>query len=134
MARDPGARLPGVDRELRAMQELCAHIWTPGSQWHIGGLAWARTQHAGREWPTMVWLDQANRTAEIEPAGTAPADRRRGLARAVCLAALRAAREAGAESAVVTPRGDDGHPIPARLYRSLGFRERGRSVLFRAGT
>ncbi|MBE3013206.1 GNAT family N-acetyltransferase [Microbispora sp. NEAU-D428] len=79
----------------------------------------------------LVWLDEANRAARIEPAGTAPGHRRRGLARAVCLAALHAVRRAGARRAVVSPRGDDAYPVPARLYRSLGFRECARSLGYR---
>ncbi|MEV0198254.1 GNAT family N-acetyltransferase [Nonomuraea sp. NPDC050691] len=76
----------------------------------------------------LVWLDEARRVAEIEPTGTLPGHRRRGLARAVCLAALRAAREAGAEHAVVYPRGDDAYPVPGRLYRSMGFGPVARTV------
>nr|WP_240971384.1 GNAT family N-acetyltransferase [Microbispora sp. CL1-1] len=76
-------------------------------------------------------MDEANRAARIEPAGTAPGHRRRGLARAACLAALDAARRAGARQAVVSPRGDDAYPVPVRLYRSLGFRECARSLAYR---
>ncbi|WP_432922348.1 GNAT family N-acetyltransferase [Microbispora sp. CA-135349] len=79
----------------------------------------------------LVWLDEANRAARIEPAGTVPGHRRHGVARAVCLAALQAARRAGARRAVVSPRGDDAYPVPARLYRSLGFRECARSLGYR---
>ncbi|WP_169985904.1 GNAT family N-acetyltransferase [Microbispora sp. H10836] len=80
----------------------------------------------------LVWLDEVNQAARIEPAGTVPGHRRRGLARAVCLAALHAARRAGARRAVVSPRGDDAYPVPARLYRSLGFRACARSLGYRA--
>ncbi|MCA2220367.1 GNAT family N-acetyltransferase [Nonomuraea aurantiaca] len=77
----------------------------------------------------LIWLDPARRAAEIEPVGTVPAHRHRGLARAVCLAALHAARNAGATRAVVGPRGDDDYPVPARLYRGLGFHDITRSRL-----
>ncbi|WP_433517504.1 GNAT family N-acetyltransferase [Nonomuraea sp. CA-143628] len=77
----------------------------------------------------LIWLDPARQAAEIEPVGTVPDHRRRGLARAVCLAALHAARSAGATQAVVGPRGDDAYPVPARLYRGLGFHETTRSRL-----
>ncbi|MGW0517441.1 GNAT family N-acetyltransferase [Crossiella sp. NPDC003009] len=42
---------------LRGMQELADAVWTPGSRWHPGELAWARLQHLGREpdWPTRLW-------------------------------------------------------------------------------
>jgi hypothetical protein len=35
---------------------------------------------------------------------------------------------------VVAPRGDDAYPVSARLYRGLGFRDRGRSLRFYAGS
>jgi GNAT superfamily N-acetyltransferase len=79
----------------------------------------------------LLWLDEATSTVLMEPVGTDPRHRRRGLARAVSLAALRAARDAGARSAVVTPRGDPGYPIPALLYRSLGFRDQATTVAYR---
>jgi GNAT superfamily N-acetyltransferase len=79
----------------------------------------------------LLWLDEATATVLMEPVGTDPRHRRRGLARAVCLAALRAAREAGARTAVVTPRGDPGYPIPAQLYRSMGFRDQATTVAYR---
>ena len=39
-------------------------------------------------------------------------------------------KEAGADSAVVHPRGDDAHPAPARLYGGLGFEARARTVTY----
>jgi ribosomal protein S18 acetylase RimI-like enzyme len=68
-----------------------------------------------------AWLDDENRVGELEPVGTDPTHGRRGLARAVCLAALGALREHGAEQAVVLARGDDAYPAPRALYGSLGF-------------
>ncbi|MBF6302447.1 GCN5 family acetyltransferase [Nocardia amamiensis] len=68
-----------------------------------------------------IWYDEDNRVGLIEPVGTVPQYRRRGLSRAVCLTALAALRDAGAAMAVVSPRGDDGYPIPQNLYRSIGF-------------
>uniref|UniRef100_UPI003F493B8F GNAT family N-acetyltransferase n=1 Tax=Nonomuraea bangladeshensis TaxID=404385 RepID=UPI003F493B8F len=43
--------------DLRAMQDLTRRLWSPESRWHIGGLAWSRLQHLGREpeWPTSLW-------------------------------------------------------------------------------
>lgn len=70
----------------------------------------------------LVWYDDMHRVGLVEPVGTHPDFRRRGLSRAVCLAALHAVRRAGATVAVVYPRGDAGYPVPQRLYRSLGFR------------
>jgi GNAT superfamily N-acetyltransferase len=79
----------------------------------------------------LIWLDD-RKVALIEPVGTVPEHRRKGLAKAVCLAALHAARAAGAKQAVVAPRGDDGYPVPARLYSGLGFRDTARSLTFTA--
>ncbi|MEK2479066.1 GNAT family N-acetyltransferase [Streptomyces noursei] len=69
----------------------------------------------------LIWYDDLNRVGLIEPVGTAPSHRRKGLSRAVCLAALHALREAGATSAIVYPRGDADYPIPQQLYRGMGF-------------
>ncbi len=78
----------------------------------------------------LGWLDERNKVGLLEPVGCAPAYRRRGFARAVNLAALRAMREAGAESALVCPRGDDGYPIPGKLYQSLGFQPGARTITY----
>lgn len=69
----------------------------------------------------LVWLDPATGVALLEPVGCAPEHRRRGLAAAVSIAALHAARDAGATRALVCPRGDRGYPAPQALYRGLGF-------------
>lgn len=70
----------------------------------------------------LAWLDPRIHVVEFEPVGTHPHHRRRGLARTVCLAALEAARNHGAEMAVVYARSDDERPEARELYRSLGFR------------
>jgi hypothetical protein len=57
-------------------------------------------------------------------------DGRLGLARAVSLGVLQALRAASAAQAVVYPRGDDDYPVPARLYGSLGFTPRARTVTY----
>ncbi len=68
-----------------------------------------------------VWLDEGSGVALVEPVGCDPAHRRRGLASAVSLAALNAARDAGGTTGLVRPRGDDGSPEPGRVYRGIGF-------------
>jgi len=78
----------------------------------------------------LAWLDDGNAMGELEPVGTHPDHRQRGLGRAVNLFALRRLRAAGAQVATVACRGDDGHPIPRLLYRSVGFRELTRTVPF----
>jgi ribosomal protein S18 acetylase RimI-like enzyme len=78
----------------------------------------------------LVWLDEHNRVAALEPVGTDPDHRRRGLARAAMLGALHAARRLGAASACVSPRGDDDDPSARATYQSLGFRRFARNVTF----
>lgn len=78
----------------------------------------------------LAWLDEKNRVGELEPVGADPSYRRLGLARAASLAALRALRAAGADCAVVYPRGDDAYPAPARLYGGIGFAPRARTVTY----
>ncbi len=68
-----------------------------------------------------VWLDDASGVALVEPVGCRPEHRRRGLAGAVSLAALHAARDLGATTGLVRPRGDDDYPEPGRVYRGIGF-------------
>ncbi|GII61106.1 N-acetyltransferase [Sphaerisporangium krabiense] len=77
-----------------------------------------------------IWYDDGTRVGLIEPVGTVPSHRRRGLSRAVCLAALHALRDAGGGMAVVSPRGDEAYPAPGRLYRSLGFRPYARTLTY----
>lgn len=78
----------------------------------------------------LVWLDPVTKVALVEPVGCAPAHRGRGLAAAVSLAALHAAREAGATQALVCPRGDRDYPAPQALYQGLGFEPGERTVTF----
>ena len=65
--------------------------------------------------------------AQIEDVFTMTAHRGLGLARAVVLAAVRTAREAGADLVHLFADGDD---WPKQLYAKLGFDELGRSISF----
>lgn len=78
----------------------------------------------------LAWFDPDLRVGELEPVGTRPGQRRRGLASAASLSALHALRAAGARGAVVHARGDPGYPVPARLYGRLGFVEVGRTATY----
>ena len=78
----------------------------------------------------LGWLDAANRTGLLEPVGTHPNHRRRGLARAACLHALRQLGAAGAQTGLVGSRGDAAYPVPTLLYQSIGFREFSRLLIF----
>ncbi len=79
----------------------------------------------------LAWYDEATRTGELEPVGTHPSHRRLGLGRATSLRALQLLREAGAERACVSCRGDAGYPVPAMLYASVGFLRVSRDVVYR---
>ncbi|MFC4334937.1 GNAT family N-acetyltransferase [Salininema proteolyticum] len=76
----------------------------------------------------LAWLDPVNAVAALEPVGTDPRYRRRGLARLAMLGALRAARDEGAEYVRVCARGDDGYTAAKALYEDLGFRCYARNV------
>jgi predicted N-acetyltransferase YhbS len=67
------------------------------------------------EYPSfcLAWWDDVNRIAMLEPVGTAPEHRRKGLARVVVLEAIRRISELGAERVFV---GSD-----QNFYISLGF-------------
>jgi predicted acetyltransferase len=62
-------------------------------------------------------LDDVTRTAYIEPVGTVPEHRRRGLGQAVLLAGLRRLKQRGAELALVASFTAPAHT----LYASVGF-------------
>ncbi|MDG9701569.1 GNAT family N-acetyltransferase [Streptomyces sp. DH37] len=84
---------------------------------------------------TIMWLDEANRTAQFEPVGTHRDYRRQGLARAMLLHGMRLARAAGAAHMTVACLGAPGHPQARGLYHSVGFREFTRDApLVRTGT
>jgi GNAT superfamily N-acetyltransferase len=72
---------------------------------------------------TIMWLDEADKTAEFEPVGTHPGYRRLGLGRAMLLHGMHLARAAGATHMTVACLGAPGHPGAPRLYYSVGFRE-----------
>jgi ribosomal protein S18 acetylase RimI-like enzyme len=79
---------------------------------------------------TLAWLE-GGRMGAFEPVGTHPDHRRRGLARAVNLFALRRLRDAGAELVTVMCRVDGEHSAPKLLYESVGFRHGARTLPFR---
>ncbi len=78
----------------------------------------------------IAWLDDVNAVGEFEPVGTHADHRRRGLARATNLFALQRLRDEGAQTALVSCRGDDAYPIPRELYAAVGFAEIDRKVSF----
>ncbi|HEY2443894.1 MAG TPA: GNAT family N-acetyltransferase [Streptosporangiaceae bacterium] len=77
---------------------------------------------------TIMWLDEANKTAEFEPVGTHPGYRRLGLGRAMLLHGMHRARDAGATHITVACLGAPGHPSARGLYYGVGFRPLSRDV------
>ena len=77
-----------------------------------------------------IWLDPVTGVALVEPVGCAPDHRGRGLAGAVSIAALLAARDLGGRLGLVCPRGDEAYPVPMRVYQRLGFAPGPRTVTF----
>jgi ribosomal protein S18 acetylase RimI-like enzyme len=79
----------------------------------------------------LAWLDEMHEVGELEPVGTDPRFRHLGVGRAACLGAMGALRELGARTAIVYARGDEAYPIPARMYRGLGFETYARTWTYR---
>jgi GNAT superfamily N-acetyltransferase len=71
---------------------------------------------------TIMWLDEANRTAEFEPVGTHPGYRRLGLGTAMLRHGMQLAREAGATHMTVACAGAPGQLEARGLYYGVGFR------------
>jgi predicted N-acetyltransferase YhbS len=74
-----------------------------------------------------AWIDVQNAAGLLEPVGTHPAHQRRGLARAVCLDALRQLRAAGARTAQV----GFGSAAGEATYRALGFEHSSADLVYR---
>jgi GNAT superfamily N-acetyltransferase len=72
---------------------------------------------------TIMWLDEANQTAEFEPVGTHPGYRRLGLGTAMLRHGMQLARRAGATHMTVACLGAPGHPQARGLYYGVGFRK-----------
>jgi len=75
------------------------------------------------------WLDPANGTVAIEPLGVVPANRRRGIAGALCLEVARLGGQRGAREVIIHPRGDSAYPAPRAAYHAVGFEAVGRTRL-----
>ena len=71
---------------------------------------------------TIMWLDEANLTAEFEPVGTHPGYRRLGLGTAMLRHGMQLARDAGATGMTVACYGAPGRQEARGLYYAAGFR------------
>ena len=77
----------------------------------------------------VYWLDDRNKTGHLEPVGTHRDFRRRGLARAVVLHAMRQMQGQGMTLVTVNHLSDNIAAL--RLYESIGFRKRYETFGFR---
>jgi mycothiol synthase len=68
----------------------------------------------------ICWLDDLNRVGLLEPVGTHPEFRRKGLGRVVVSEGLRRMQARGMTTATICAEGDN--PAARQLYESLGFR------------
>jgi ribosomal protein S18 acetylase RimI-like enzyme len=72
---------------------------------------------------TIMWLDEANKTAEFEPVGRHPGYRRLGLGTAMLRHGMHLARTAGATQMTVACLGAPGHTRRrVGCYYGFGFR------------
>ncbi|MFO7170165.1 MAG: GNAT family N-acetyltransferase [Chloroflexota bacterium] len=76
----------------------------------------------------ICWLSPATRQGQVEPLGVHPEYQSLGLGRAILLEALWRLQAHGADEALVTTYEDDAPAV--RLYGSVGFRPRYRTVTF----
>ena len=137
-------------RPVRGAADLARRVAVHRDVWHPSTVTDERYAALVERWPyrpefdlvaedpdgdfvayCLGWYDEVNRVGEFEPVGTITAHRRQGLARAVGIAALRAFRDAGGETAIVYSRGDDAYPVPRQVYPALGFTPHARTVRYR---
>lgn len=137
-------------RPVRGDEDVAERVAVHRAAWHPSRVTEASYRNVMAAWPyradldwvveapdgrlvanCLIWLDERNGVGELEPVGTDPRFRRRGFGRAVCLAAMHALRDAGANSAIVYPvRGHPDHPAPFPLYAGLGFRPYARTLTY----
>lgn len=76
----------------------------------------------------LGWLDPLTGGVQLEPVGVHPDHQRRGLGRAVCRAALRAAKSLGGDQVVIAA--ERTNPAAMGLYASLGLAITARVVAY----
>ncbi|MEE6257415.1 GNAT family N-acetyltransferase [Plantactinospora sonchi] len=148
----PAPRLPAglTVRPVRGEADLVRRVTVHREVWHPSRVTDERFRNVSAGWPyrsefdmvveapdgrfvayCLGWYDEVNRVGALEPVGTLAEFRGQGLARATIVAVLRAFRAAGARTALVSSRGDDGYPIPKQVYAALGFTAHARTVRYR---
>jgi predicted N-acetyltransferase YhbS len=99
--------------------------------YYDAGLDWVAVAEDSGEMAASCTVWRCGDVALVEPVGCAITHRGRGLGGGVTLAALAAARQDGATTGIVRPRGDSGYLVAIRLYRSIGFTDQARTREFR---
>ncbi|MEO3820462.1 GNAT family N-acetyltransferase [Plantactinospora sp. B24E8] len=148
----PVPRLPAglTVRPVRGEADLVRRTAVHREVWHPSQVTEERFRNVSAGWPyrgefdmvveapdgrflayCLGWYDEVNRVGVLEPVGTLAEFRGQGLARATIEAVLRAFREAGARTALVSSRGDDDYPVPRQVYAALGFTPYARTVRYR---
>lgn len=138
----PGYRL----HEVRSPEHILGRIETHRLAFVLSELTFEKYRRVRRTWPyrpeldrvalcedgsvaafCTAWLDAENGVGLLEPVGTHPTHRRRGLARAICLDAFHVLRDAGARTVHV------GFSTDAALatYQSIGCRRLWADTVFR---
>jgi GNAT superfamily N-acetyltransferase len=69
----------------------------------------------------IVWLDPSSGVAEIEPLGVDPSHRRKGLAGALCIEAVRRVAGAGGREVLINNGPNEAYPAPHGAYAKAGF-------------
>jgi ribosomal protein S18 acetylase RimI-like enzyme len=90
---------------------------SPGYEIDLDLVAVAPDGHFGAF--AHVWVDRINKVGQFEPVGTAPDDRRLGLARAVLSEGLCRMQARGMQKAIVIVAAAE--QAACQLYRSIGF-------------
>jgi ribosomal protein S18 acetylase RimI-like enzyme len=140
-ALPPGYRLGWVEDRARVIGRVEAHraAFAPSE------LTVRQYERVQRAWPyrpdldrvaltergdvaafCTAWLDEVHAAGLLEPVGTHPAHRRRGLGRAVVTDALLALRAAGARTAQIGFGSDAAYAT----YRSAGFQRHATELIF----
>jgi GNAT superfamily N-acetyltransferase len=133
-------------QEVRSTEEIMGRVEAHRLAFPPSELTFEKYQRVRRTWPyrpdldrialcedgsvaafCTAWLDADNGVGLLEPVGTHPAHRRRGLARAVCLDAFRVLRDAGARSVHV----GFGTAAALATYESSGCRRLWADTVFR---
>jgi GNAT superfamily N-acetyltransferase len=144
----PGTRVRSVDVRTRP-QDLVSRVAGHRAAFHPSRLTEESYLVVTETWPyrdeldvvvedasgnvlafCLGWYDEATKVGEFEPVGCIPSARRTGAAAAVCCEVLVRLKALGAERALVYPGYHEGDRGAELFYRSLGFADNDRTVVY----